>query len=60
MPQATSLAAAIQGETGVEAELIPGGNGIFDVVVDSKMIFSKYEADRFPENGEILSMLGTD
>ena len=54
------MAAAIQGETGVEAELIPGGNGIFDVVVDSKKIFSKYEMDRFPENGEILSMLGTD
>jgi predicted Rdx family selenoprotein len=54
------LAAAIQGETGVEAELIPGGNGIFDVVVDRKKIFSKHEADRFPENAEILSLLGID
>ena len=53
------MAAAIQGETGVESELIPGGNGIFDVVVDNKKIFSKYETDRFPENNEILLLLGS-
>ena len=53
------MAAAIQGETGVEVELIPGGNGIFDVVVDSKRIFSKFEVDRFPDNDEILSLLGS-
>lgn len=52
------MAAAIQGETGVESELTPSGNGIFDVVVDSKKIFSKHEMGRFPQNDEILSMLG--
>jgi predicted Rdx family selenoprotein len=54
------LAAAIQRETGVEAELIPGGSGIFDVVVDRKMIFSKYATGRFPQNDEILSLLASD
>lgn len=53
------MAAAIEGETGVEAELIPGGNGIFDVVIGSRKIFSKDETGRFPENDEILSLLGS-
>jgi selT/selW/selH-like putative selenoprotein len=51
------LAATIKDETGVESELICGGGGIFDVVVDGDMIFSKHEADRFPEPDEILSKL---
>ena len=51
------MAASIKGETGVESELICGGGGIFDVVVDGEMIFSKHEAGRFPESDEILSKL---
>ncbi len=52
------MAANIKDETGVESELICGGGGIFDVVVDGDMIFSKHEVDRFPEPDEILSKLG--
>ena len=51
------MAASIKDETGVESELICGGGGIFDVVVDGEMIFSKHEVDRFPEPDEILSKL---
>jgi selT/selW/selH-like putative selenoprotein len=51
------LAATIKDETGVDSELICGGGGIFDVVVDGEMIFSKHEVDRFPEPDEILSKL---
>jgi len=51
------LAATIKGETGVESELVCGGGGIFDVVVDGDMIFSKHEAGRFPEPDEILVKL---
>jgi selT/selW/selH-like putative selenoprotein len=51
------LAASIESETGVESELICGGGGIFDVAVDGDMIFSKHEADRFPEPDEILAKL---
>jgi selT/selW/selH-like putative selenoprotein len=40
--------------------LTPGGNGIFDVVVDETKIFSKFEKGRFPENDEILALLGSD
>jgi selT/selW/selH-like putative selenoprotein len=51
------LAASIESETGVESELICGGGGIFDVVVNDDMIFSKHESDRFPEPDEILAKL---
>ena len=39
------------------SELIPGGEGVFDVVVDRKKIFSKDQEGRFPEPGEILKLL---
>jgi selT/selW/selH-like putative selenoprotein len=42
---------------GVEAELIRGGGGIFDVVANGDLVFSKYEAGRFPKNEEVLSKL---
>jgi selenoprotein W-related protein len=51
------LAAAIFHAIGVEAELIKGKNGVFDVVVDGGLVFSKQKAGRFPETDEILKML---
>jgi selenoprotein W-related protein len=51
------LAAAISDSFGVQAELIKGKNGIFDVVLDGTLIYSKHETGRFPENDEILKML---
>jgi len=47
----------LRNDFGVEAKLIPGGNGIFDVNVDGKLMFSKYKAGRFPESGEISSKI---
>jgi selT/selW/selH-like putative selenoprotein len=38
---------------GVGAELISGKDGVFDVRVDGKLIFSKHELGRFPEPGEV-------
>jgi len=51
------LAASIRSEFGVEAEFIKGDNGIFDVEVDGRRIFSKREVGRFPKNEEILELL---
>jgi selT/selW/selH-like putative selenoprotein len=42
---------------GVEPKLVRGDDGIFDVVVDGKRIFSKREAGRFPKDAEILAKL---
>lgn len=42
---------------GVEAKLVPGSNGTFDVIVDDKLVFSKLETGRFPSPGEIVEKL---
>jgi selenoprotein W-related protein len=41
----------------VEPQLVKGDNGIFDVTVDGQLIFSKFEAERFPEEEEVLAAL---
>lgn len=37
--------------------VIPSGGGKFEVDVDGTLIFSKKELDRFPEDGEISTIL---
>jgi len=37
--------------------MVSGSNGIYDVVVDDRIIFSKHKENRFPENAEILDLL---
>ncbi len=41
----------------MESKLVKGGAGVFDVVLDGETIFSKHDVGRFPEPGEILSLL---
>jgi selT/selW/selH-like putative selenoprotein len=57
LPQAASLAAAIEKELGLKSALVRGGDGIFDVLVDGERIFSKDESERFPSAREILALL---
>lgn len=42
---------------GVAARLIEGGGGVFDVVADGDLIFSKHSEGRFPEEDEIVEAL---
>ncbi|PKN63759.1 MAG: hypothetical protein CVU57_17640 [Deltaproteobacteria bacterium HGW-Deltaproteobacteria-15] len=51
------MAAAISKELGIEAELIQGKGGVFDVVVNDDLVFSKKKVHRFPQHEEILSKL---
>jgi selT/selW/selH-like putative selenoprotein len=37
--------------------LIKGKNGVFDVVVDENLIFSKHEVGRFPDEEEVIKLL---
>jgi hypothetical protein len=46
-------------DEGFDAEAFPGERGQFDVLADGRLVFSKYEVRRFPEQGEILSALRT-
>jgi len=36
---------------------VPGGGGIFDVIADGRMIYSKFKTGRFPEHNEIIATL---
>jgi len=37
----------------VTPTLIKGKGGIFDVIVDGRLIFSKHQLHRFPDPGEV-------
>jgi len=39
-----------------DVRLIPGGSGIFDVVVNDELIYSKHETGRHAESGEIIAL----
>jgi predicted Rdx family selenoprotein len=45
-------------ENGIPAQDIPGGKGQFDVLRDGELVFSKQREGRFPEDGEVLGLLG--
>lgn len=45
------------GKDKARVELVPGGGGIFDVVVDGKLIYSKHETGRFPAYGEVTGLI---
>lgn len=38
-------------------ELLPSSGGVFEISFNDKLIFSKKELERYPENGEILKLL---
>jgi len=42
---------------GVESEMVPGRDGIFDVYIDEKLVFSKFETGQFPKPGEIIQKI---
>ena len=44
-------------EFDIDAELIEGGGGVFDVRLDGRLIYSKDETGRFPENAEIVTQI---
>ena len=47
------MAASLLQEFAAQTELIRGTNGVFDVVVDGELVFSKQAVGRFPADGEV-------
>ena len=42
-----------------QTTLTPGSGGIFDVVIDGKMVFSKHQTGRFPAPQEVLGAIAS-
>ena len=56
-PQASSLGVAIKEEFGISLKYIKSGGGVFEVVANGKLIFSKKATGRFPSNEEVIGKL---
>ena len=58
LPQASSLEAELkQNFPNMEISLISPGGGVFEIVLDGKLIFSKKAINRFPEKGEVVRII---
>ena len=42
-----------------QVSLIPGGNGVFEVAVDGRLVFSKKRLGRHAEAGELTNLVGS-
>ncbi|MFC1901594.1 Rdx family protein [Chloroflexota bacterium] len=51
------MAEELQKAFGAKANIIPGRKGVFDVIVDGELAFSKHETGRFPQPGELADKL---
>ena len=51
------MAEQIKKELGVDVRLIKSGGGVFEIMADQKLVFSKKKENRFPEPGEVLESL---
>ena len=56
-PHAARLADELRNALKVEAKLMPGWIGTYDVIVDGKLVFSKSKVGRFPAPGEVISIV---
>jgi selT/selW/selH-like putative selenoprotein len=54
------LAAELKQRYGVDATLKPGHKGIFDVLVDGELVYSKYETHRFPRPNEVGELIDAE
>lgn len=44
-------------QLGAKVDLIPSGGGVFEVVVDGKLVYSKKKTGEFPDESELLENL---
>ena len=51
------MAETIKEKLNIEPELIKSGGGVFEVMCNGKLIFSKKQKLRFPDDQEIIEIL---
>jgi selenoprotein W-related protein len=49
----------LRGTFAAEVELLASSGGVFEVVADGRLVFSKKQLGRFPEEGEVARLLQT-
>lgn len=52
------MSAELKNEKNISIRLIEGSKGIFDVKQNGQLIFSKAKVGRFPNEGEVKTLLG--
>ena len=61
LPKASSLESELeQIYPDAEIKLVSSGGGVFEVMVNGNLIFSKKSLDRFPEEGVIVNMINME
>lgn len=51
------MASELKVSMGVQTRLVEGNRGIFDIKIDGNLIYSKAETHRFPDPGEVSSLI---
>lgn len=51
------MSAEISNTSDIDVDLVAGSGGIFDVVNDGELLFSKHKTGRFPAAGEIAELI---
>lgn len=51
------MAADLEKKYGFKAELIKSGGGVFEVIADGDLVFSKRKLGRFPEHSEVFAAI---
>ena len=57
-PRASSLGALLKEKYGAKVNVIASEGGVFEVVVDGELVFSKKKLNRFPVEGEVEGLIG--
>ena len=58
LPRASSLEEYLKNKyDGAAIELISSGGGVFEVTLENELIFSKKSLGRFPDDGEIDTLI---
>ena len=56
LPDAERVSAELKSK-GIKVDLIKGSNGVFDVDIDGKVVYSKHTTGRFPNQVELLMLI---
>ena len=58
LPRASSLEAELKSRfPGVETKLISSGGGVYEIILEVELIFSKKTLGRFPDDGEVVALI---